>query len=304
MDTRPGPQPAPAHPVVAPHGAVWRWRALLGFGALCFGLSVIMGRLAYDGGSEPVTVIASRFYGSFAVMALLVLVAGHNRRLAVGRRLAAFGLGVVVTLSSLAYFAAVERIPVSLAVLIFYTYPVVVGVLSRFTDGEPLTAGRLLLLLAAFVGIGLALDVQYDGLDPVGLLLACVPALGVGSITLFGGRLMRGGDVVLLATHAMLAGAVVMTLLVVVQGGPVWPAGTVGWVGFVGVPGCFVVANLIYYQTLARLRGSDVATIMNLEPVVTIAFAALLLGEILAPQQYAGAGLVVLAVFAMTALRR
>jgi threonine/homoserine efflux transporter RhtA len=58
-------------------------------------------------------------------------------------RYKALALGISVFVIGLGYLGATQYIPVSLAVLIFYSFPIFVAVISRFTEKEPITIIRL-----------------------------------------------------------------------------------------------------------------------------------------------------------------
>ena len=73
-------------------------------------------------------------------------------------------------------------------------------------------------------------------------------------------------------------------------------AGTVtGFYFLLGVAGVYVAAYMLQMSSLRFAPASTVAPFYNLEPIVTTAFAALLFGEILTPNQYAGGGIVLAA---------
>jgi len=301
-------KPATIAPAMqAPHG-VGRDRligfALIAAAAASFSMSVIVGRLSYDAGSDPVTVITARFVLGSLALAALVAMTGRGFALPRRKLLGALALGVGVTASSIAYFSSIRLIPVSLAVLIFYTFPILVGIATRFTEGAPLTPGKIAALVLAFIGIAVALKVDVAGHSLRGLLLATVPALVIGSITLFGGRVLRGTDPRVMTFYMMVMGTLIMLTVLALGGTLAWPDGPAGWAALLSVPLFFVVGNICYFGAFSRLRTVDMAMMMNLEPLTTIAFAALMLGDWLSPLQYGGAALVIIAIFMMSALRR
>jgi len=301
-------KPAAVAPVLhTPHG-IDRARlvgvALIAAAAACFSMSVIMGRLSYDAGSDPVTVITTRFVIGSIALAALVAMTGRGFVLPRRKLYGALALGVAITFSSLAYFSSIRLIPVSLAVLIFYTFPILVGIATHFTEGAPLTRGKIAALVLAFVGIALALNVDLSGHNINGLLLATVPALAIGSITLFGGRVLRNADLRVITFYMMVMGTAIMLTIVTLGGSLAWPDTPAGWVPLLAVPVFFVTGNLCYFAAFSRLGTLDIAMTMNLEPLTAITFAALILGDWLTPLQYGGAALVIVAIFLMSALRR
>lgn len=301
-------KPAAAAPAL--HASYWGDRArlagiiLIAAAASCFSMSVIMGRLSYDAGSNPVTVITTRFVLGSLALAALHAMTGRSFALPRGKLLGALALGTAVTASSLAYFSSIQLIPVSLAVLIFYTFPILVGIATRFTEGAPLTPGKIMALVIAFIGIALALNVDLSGHNVRGLMLATVPALAIGSITLFGGRVLRGSNLRLITFYMMTMGTAIMLCVLALGGSLAWPDAPAGWAPLLAVPVFFVVGNLCYFAAFSRLSTVDIAMTMNIEPLTAITFAALILGDWLTPVQYGGAALVIFAIFLMSALRR
>jgi drug/metabolite transporter (DMT)-like permease len=278
--------------------------ALIAGAAACFSMSVIMGRLSYDAGSDPVTVITTRFVLGSLALAALVAMTGRGFVLPRHKLIGALVLGTLITASSLAYFSSIRLIPVSLAVLIFYTFPILVGVATRFTEGAPLTRGKIAALVLAFFGIALALNVDLSGYNVRGLLLATVPALAIGSITLFGGRVLRNADLRVITFYMMVMGTAIMAAVLALGGSLAWPEAPAGWAPLLAVPVLFVVGNLCYFGAFSRLGTVDIAMTMNIEPLTAIIFSALILGDWLTPLQYGGAALVIFAIFLMSALRR
>src|SRR3546814_12772606 len=72
-------------------------------------------------------------------------------------------------------------IPASLAVLIFYTFPLLVAVGARWTEGEPVGGTKLVGLAVAFAGLAIAPGVELGDLDTSGIVLAGRAAVGVAA---------------------------------------------------------------------------------------------------------------------------
>src|SRR5207249_3066103 len=70
---------------------------------------------------------------------LFALLARRAPRLPRGTRLTLWGLGVIFVGNTICYFGALQTIPASTASLIFYTYPVVVTLLSAALGLDRLT---------------------------------------------------------------------------------------------------------------------------------------------------------------------
>ena len=260
-------------------------------------------RLSYDAGATPTAMLLARY--SCAALVLLLLLLALRRPLLPPRWAYGGFLGAALSwfVATNCYLASVNFIPVSLAALIFYTYPLMVAVLSRFTEGTRLGLLGSAAFLAAFLGLGLALGPSFQGLDWRGIAFGFAGAAGAAGALLFTGRLGARIDGFGLTFWANAAGVPGMLIVISLTGSWALPGVPEGWLPFAAGALCYAVAiNLMFLGT--RLAGAARSSmILNLEPVITIGVAAALLGERLGPLQLLGAALVIGAVV-MTSVKR
>lgn len=256
------------------------------------GVSTLAG-FTYAGDATPVAVVAARLLFGFA--GTLVVVAVLRRPWTIPRR--EWRPTLVITVAwltvNVCYMASFYYIPVSLAVLIFFTFPVLTALVGPLASGRAPDAATLLAALTAFAGLALALGPDLAGLDWRGCALALAAAVGLMSTFLLSRRMVVNQDMFTFSFNLHLACAVAVTGYIVVGGGLPLPTGGAARLALVGV-GLFYVAAVFLQFLAIRLIGPARASIVfNAEPVVTILAAALLLGESLGPAQVAGAALVV-----------
>ena len=260
-------------------------------------------RLSYDSGATPTSVLFARY--ACATVVLLALLLILRRPLLPPRWAAGSFLGAAISwfVASNCYLASVAFIPVSLAALIFYTYPLMVALLARFTEGTKIGWLGAAAFLTAFAGLALALGPSFQSLDWRGIAFGFAGAAGAAGALLFTGRLGTRIDGFGLSFWANALGVPGMLAVVLLTGNWALPEVTWGWWPLAGGALCYAVAiNLMFLGT--RLAGAARSSmILNLEPVLTIAIAAALLGERLVPLQLFGAALVIAAV-AMSSFKR
>lgn len=275
----------------------WGGGALALFAAAAFGFHNVIVRMALDGGSDPETLLALR--GPFAAAAIYLYcrLRGQPLRIDGGARFAALGLGLVLALQSFGLLAAFQRIPVSLAILVFYTFPILVAILAVAVERARPSALTLLAILLAFAGLALALDVSAGAFDWDGVAFAALAAAGMTCTVLAGARVVRAAGPVATSFHSILVSGVVFLALVALRDGPTLPEDGAGWIAFAAVPVTYLIAVMSFFFAIATIGGPRVALFLNAEPIVVIALAAALLGETLSPLQAAGAVLVVTAIF-------
>jgi drug/metabolite transporter (DMT)-like permease len=285
--------------------------------ACAFGSGGLFAQPVYDTGIGWQTLSAWRF-GFGALCAWLWCLAWRERRRGLrllDRRavIVAVALGILYTGNSGTYYAGLETVPVSLAALIVYIYPAVVAVLS-LRYGRRLEGRRTWFALAlALLGVALALGgIPDDALPPItGLVLIVVSPLIysvwiVLAARLAGERRESVGDAADNGADTAAATALMMTgtaatywLTGVVAGVPLAPASipAAAWPGLVGVG---VVATFVaiqaFYAGARRVGAAQAALVSTIEPFYTIALAAVLFGESLAPVQLVGGALIILGV--------
>ncbi|MFN4089399.1 MAG: DMT family transporter [Alphaproteobacteria bacterium] len=266
--------------------------------ALSYGIAPSMARLAYDAGADIPTATTARFVAGVLAVGLLVWLTGTGRRLSARANWGGAGLGVLSTVTSLGYMGSIYFIPASLAVLIFFTFPLVVALGARWTEGEPIDLHKLAGLAVAFCGLTVALGVQLDGLDPRGVALACAASVGAATHILAISRVApwAAGAILPLTLRSMAVALAFNLLLLGWHGGPTWPHQPSGWVGLAGTMVFFTLGVTLMYAAVARLGPVPAAMLMNLEPLIAITAAVLLLGEHFGAHQVAGAGMVLGAV--------
>jgi drug/metabolite transporter (DMT)-like permease len=212
-------------------------------------------------------------------------------------------LAVAGFFMSVGYLSAVAYIPVSLAVLLLYTGPFMVGLLSAATGRERLTAPKLAALGVAFLGLALAIGPDASVLDPRGIAWALAAALAIALQTVFARRILDENKPLVLNWYAHLALLPLLFLFGPLVGSYAAPQGPEGMVGTAGSALGYILGYICWFLALIRAAAIRVALVFNLEPLVTFAVAALLLGEQLTLPQYLGSGLVLAAIIGQSLWR-
>lgn len=265
---------------------------LIALVAIFFGIAPSFAKLAFDGGAGPVTLQLGRFLLAVLVLWAIVLLRGLARP--VPRRLWPLLAGLITStaLASFGYMTSVSFIPVPLASLTFFVFPLMVGPLSHFAGHERLTPLRLIALAIGFSGLALLLGADLRDADPAGVAMA----FGAGScvaITFLLTRQLSGSLGSMHITAMVTTGCLVIFAAATALEGLRLPTGQVPWIGFIVNVLCYVIGLSSLYGAIARLGSVRAAAFVNMEPVVSLITAAILLGQVLGPWQMLGAGVVI-----------
>jgi drug/metabolite transporter (DMT)-like permease len=275
-------------------GATFCLASAAGFGAMG-----VFGKLAYDAGATVGTLLAVRFLLAAAVLWAFVLATG---RLGVLRGLArrdvlmALALGAVgYSAQAGAYFAALDRLDASVLALLLYTFPVMVTVTAIVLGREAFRGRTVSALALSSVGLVLVLAGAASGaLDGLGTALAVAAAVIYSAYILVSEGVAQRVGPLALSTLVCTGAAVTLTVVGVV-GGNLQLSG-VSAEGFGWIAGISVVSTVgavgLFFAGLSRVGPSAASILSTFEPVVTVALAFAVFGEVFSGQQLVGAALV------------
>lgn len=270
----------------------WAPAGLLG-AALSLGTGHVCARYAFGHGVGILT--AATFRAVCASVILLCLLRWRHDPMRVSsaafRGTLLLGLGVVA--QTLLIQVAVKRLPVTLAILVFYTYPFLTATASAMLGEHRLTRTRVLSLLAAFGGLALVLGVNPDRVDLPGLAAALGASLAFTGILVMTPRLAPGVAAPLRTFLMMSTAATVFGVSAVAADAFRLPDEPAAWAGLAGLAIFYAAGIVMLFLLLPSVGAASAAVILNLEPVAVAGIAGLALGERLGPWQWVGAIVVV-----------
>jgi drug/metabolite transporter (DMT)-like permease len=289
-------------------GYAYVWAA-----ATLFAVNGTVSKVLLESGLSSARLAQLRSTGA-AIVLLLALLVWRPRTLRIQRgelpALLAFGV-FGVGLVQWTFFAAIDRLPIGIALLIQFTAPLLVALFGHHVLGRPVRR-RLWLALALALG-GLALVVEvWSGLafDGIGLAAAAAASLTYATYVLLAERELARRDAVSLSAYGFAVAALLWAVVL-----PWWSfpgdalAGDRSLLGNLedlSAPGWALVAWLLLLGTvvpfvlvvgaLAHTSSTRVAILAMLEPVLGALVAWLWLGQSLAAVQLAGGALVLVAI--------
>jgi drug/metabolite transporter (DMT)-like permease len=288
-----------------------RGYAYLVVAAALFALNGTVSKVILASGLTAMRLTELRCAGAAAGLGL-VLLAVAPERLRVQRHelplLAAYGVAGVA-LTQCFYFVAIARMPVSIALLLEYTAPLIVALWARFVLHDRVRNRVWVALGLSLAGLSLVAQVwQGSTLDGFGVLAALIAAVALAAYYLLGERSTSHRDPLSTTFWAFVFATLLWS---VVQ--PWWSFPGDGTTGTTSLLGnlddvslplwslllCMVVLGTIVpfvlvLSGLHHLPATRVGMVGMLEPVLAGVVAWIWLGEALGPVQLLG-GVIVLA---------
>lgn len=248
-------------------------------------------KVFYADGGNALTLMLARFLISTLVFGLLLMIRRDRFRVDSSQRLPLFLLGVIWSGAMICYLLSVETISVSLAVLMLYFYPLLVLAYSILKRQLKPTAGLIALFCIAFIGLYLALSGGRITLDFKGLLFAALASCGAAFTFICGARVAPAMSPLLMTFWINAIG--LLMIIPMMMDKLVFPTASEGIIAICLATVFYLVAILSQFEALARLPAARAAFLLNLEPVVSILLARMVLDESLSLVQTSGVILVI-----------
>ena len=280
--------------------------------ASLFGTLGPLSRFAYDAGMQPTPFVVWRGAVGFVAAAIFVawrISRGSERLTRLGDLDTSARVSLAVAalsgfLLNLSMFIAFDLVTVALALLGFYTYPVIVAVANVGLGRETMDRPRIVALILAVLGMVAVVASQVDPASGIR-----VDALGIGLALAAAGFqalfviISRSGYQQVPASQAMsvvlattVVGGTVLALVVGNGAGLTLPLREPSILPLLLFTGLFAAAipSIMFLTGIRLVGGTRAGILMLFEPVVGVTLAALLLDERLAPIQVLG-GVAILA---------
>lgn len=273
---------------------------LVAISAVSFGLMPTFAKMAYGAGASTYTLLLLRFAAAAAFMFVLTRIKGLP--LPTGRQAAVFFLmgAVGYVGQSLSYFTALNHASSSVVVLLFYTNPALVMLISALFLHERVTARKLLALALAMLGAFVIAGSELNA-NPLGILFSVLSAVIYSVYIVVSSRVIPRGMSIHSSAFIMLGSAVVYGILNCFTGFTPPSNGE----GYLAVALMALVSTVLafwsFFRGMERTGPTAAALISTLEPVVTVLASVVVLGEPITAKILLG-GCLVMAGLLVTAL--
>jgi drug/metabolite transporter (DMT)-like permease len=268
-------------------------------GAIMVSFSAILFALA---DVDPVTGGFYRAAYALPVLLVIWLVRRNQDQRPPNRRWLAFGAGIALGLDVVLWHTSINFIGTGLATLLANSQVIIVAIAAWLLQGEEPSRRVLVAIPIVLVGVTLVSGLGQGGAFGENPLLGA--GLALAAAVFYAAFLLgfRASNVEKAPPAGPLleatAGAVLASLAVGLLGGgiafaPTWPSH--GWLLALAL-GAQVVAWMLIGYALPRLPAVETATIILVQPALTMIWGSLIFTERPSPLQMAGAALVLIGV--------
>lgn len=194
---------------------------------------------------------------------------GHNTRLLIIR-------GCTGSLAFICMITAIQRLPISTALVIFYSFPAFSAVFSYLIYGERVGRLEIACILGVLAGVGVLFDFQPGG-DLFGQAMALLGGAFAGLTVTLIRTLREHNGPVIIYLYLCTMGFCVTAPMFALE--PTLPAAPAEWGMVLGIVFSSVMAQLLMNQGFFYCRGWEGGVFMSSEVVFTAIVGIALLGD-------------------------
>jgi drug/metabolite transporter (DMT)-like permease len=199
-------------------------------------------------------------------------------------------MGMISASVGLCYFTAVNYIPVSTAAMVFYTFPLVILILTPFIDKTPVSPVIWGLAAFAFLGLALVIGGDFKALDWRGIIAALAASITAATQFFMAKRITKRFSPVALVFYIHCIILPIVFILTTFQGG-VKPPGVLfnAFLPVLIVALGYVFGFVLQMEASRNAPPALIGLIFCFEPVVALTSAAFIFHESLTLTQIIGA---------------
>ena len=278
----------------------WLGSAAALVSAIAFASNVVLSKLAYDFGTNLHALNLIRAAVFLSCLLVAVWLSGSQVSIKRNELYRCLVLGVLLCAEMYLLLASVLFIPVAMAILVFYTYPIMIAVWTWRTGRHHLSYLGLGVMALAFIGLIITLTgsdtllVGWDGRN--GIALALVSGICLAAILLLSEQVLEKQPAKIMMLYMLLSATAVVGFVSLFVAELTWPASLPGWLALCGSSVLYVVATLLLFKAVDLVGSLQTAIIDNTSPVWAMILGVIVLGQWLSAQQLIGASVTVAAV--------
>lgn len=271
--------------------------------ATMFATSNVLSKIVLTSGADVLTLSLFRGLVGVVLLSAWLKIGTPPKPHTPRARWISAGLGVIFAGVVFGLFASIARVAVPIAILSYFVYPLITGLLGVLFGLERISWRGALAALVAFCGLALMIRANPEDIAWAGVAFAFGSAMCRTTILLVTRATLQDADPQVTTWYTLVASTGVLGLAALVSWNWQGPQTAAGWAAMMTVGVGTTVAILAMFISIKRIGPFRTALVMFLEPLSTTILSAPVLGEVITPVQALG-GAVMLAALVSFQLRR
>lgn len=263
---------------------------------ICFGFLGYFGKRAYLLGIKPGELLALR-YSISALMMLIFLLIKNPSSLILNKKdtLISLALGIFgYALFSSLFFYALTGLSVSLTVLLLYTYPIIVTLLSRFILKELFTINKIISIFLVTIGMYTLVSVEWKISGIQFLMSGFGSALFYSLYIIYSRKYLERVPPLTSSFYVQLGAGFILSLIYFKGIDRPQIILTQNFIFILSMAFiCSFLAMSLFLAGLQKISSTETSILSTTEPISGIIIASILLNEKMSLMQIFGAALII-----------
>ena len=256
--------------------------------SLCYGLNNPLAALAAQNGIPTTFSVLSRAIFMFVISLIFAITGKLNFKIPNDVRPYVIIMAITTALINLCYVGSINFISVSLAAIIFFTFPVQILLVSIIKGSQNIRTSDIIIFAVVFIGLIFVIVPDFNNIDPFGVLLAGLSSVSATFLYFAAGVASRKLSPIMLGFWVHLFVLPVLAVSFLILSPHIEINELSSYLPVLIMSLCYVGA---YYFQMLSLKFTSVlisGLFFNTEPLLTAVAAALILDERLLFSQYIG----------------
>ena len=217
------------------------------------------------------------FYRFFGGMVVLFTIFGRHRNIYKGNNIRLLIIrGCTGSVAFISIITAIRLLPVSTALVIFYSFPAFSAIFSFLIYKERIGKLEITCITVVLIGIGVLFDFQLTG-GLFGQTMAIVGGVFAGlTVTLIRTLREKNGPVIIYLYFCTMGAFVTLPMFIT---HPIMPSTSIEWVMILGIVLASVTAQLLMNQGFFYCSGWEGGVFMSSEVIFTAIVGIAFLGD-------------------------
>lgn len=258
--------------------------------AIGYSIMPILAVYVYKYDISTFTLLFIRFFISSIILFIYVRFKYKNSVIRKKDMLIFFLLGgVLYTAQAVLHFSSVKYVSPSLSILLLFTYPIFVCILSSVINNEKFNKKNWFSIIISFLGLVLVLGDKFEEINLYGVILSVGAAIVYSVYTVLGDRAVKKQLPIVTCTYTVLFATVSIFIIGLFTQNINFEINIEAVPAILGIVFLStVIADFAFFQSLEYIGSTKVSTLGMIEPLFTAVFSYLFLSEKLEILQYVG----------------
>lgn len=263
--------------------------------ATSFAVADILAQMTMRSGADVLTTVVLRGVAGMALLYGWLRFGVRLPPITPRARLISQGVGLLFAGNVYALFVAIDRLPIAIAILTYFTYPLLTGLAAGLTGVEKITWRGIAAAVAALLGLALMIGAHPVGLSVVGIVAGLTASSFRVTMLLITRATLANAHPLQITWHSFVSSTLVLALIALASWNFHAPQTLVGWLSLAGLSIGTTIAVLAVFISIGRVGPFRTALFMNLEPLLAAILGVIVLGEVLTPLQMFGGAVMIVA---------